>query len=407
MRRFLALPRAWRLTAARQAASNGLALLFAATLLFLPPHTVSASAAESQRAELETVRSRIDGLRAQMQSISEDKSEWVGQLQQTEQQIGRLARKLRVLEGQLQRQREELERLGREREAQAQALAEQRKALARQVRAAYAMGRQERLKILLNQQDPATVGRIMTYYDYLGRARAAKMQAIRGQLQALADTEQRIFDEERELHSLRERQQSELAALERSQAQRRDVIARLTLELTDQGEQLDRLQSDEQQLEMLITGIEQALADIPVGDMAEIAFAGRRGQLPWPARGRVLNRFGAQRLGGLVWDGVIIAAPEGQEVLAVHHGRVAFADWLRGFGLLLIVDHGDGYMTLYGHNQSLFKEVGDWVDAGEPVALVGSSGGRDQAGVYFGIRHEGRAVDPARWCLRPRGRNVG
>jgi septal ring factor EnvC (AmiA/AmiB activator) len=404
--RHRASPRVTNLTAARQPARLAVVLLFALALLSVTPERLSASTVESQRAELETVRSRIDGLRAQIQTTSKDKSEWVGRLQAAEQQIGRLARKLRVLDGRLQRQREELGRLGREREAQAQALAGQRQALARQVRAAYAMGRQERLKILLNQQDPATVGRIMTYYDYLGRARATKMQAIRGQLQALAATEQRIGDEERQLQRLRERQQSELAALERSQAQRRDVIAKLTLELSDQGQQLDRLQSDEQQLEMLITGIEQALADIPVGD-SEVAFAGRRGQLPWPARGRVLNRFGAPRLGRLVWDGVIIAAPEGQEVLAVHHGRVAFADWLRGFGLLLIVDHGDGYMTLYGHNQSLFKEVGDWVDAGEPVALVGSSGGRDQAGVYFGIRHEGRAVDPARWCLRPKGRNVG
>jgi septal ring factor EnvC (AmiA/AmiB activator) len=103
----------------------------------------------------------------------------------------------------------------------------------------------------------------------------------------------------------------------------------------------------------------------------------------------------------------MISAPEGHEVRAVHHGRVAFADWLRGFGLLLIVDHGDGYMTLYGHNQSLFKEVGDWVDVNEPIALVGSSGGRERAGVYFGIRHQGRAVDPTRWCRRPTGGKVG
>ncbi|MDJ0739119.1 MAG: peptidoglycan DD-metalloendopeptidase family protein [Gammaproteobacteria bacterium] len=366
-----------------------------------------ASGAEEQRAELDTVRERISGLRAQMRDTSGEKSALTDRLQSAEQQIGRLARKLRVLDGRLTRQRQRLANLDTERQAQQRALEGQRAALVSQVRAAYAMGRQERLKILLNQQDPATVSRVMAYYDYLGRARAQKMQVIRDQLTAIAATEREIGAEQRKLAALRDEQAGELAALERSQALRRDVVAKLTRELNDQSRRLDRLQSDERELETLISGIEEALADIPVGDAQQVAFAGRRGQLPWPARGRIVNRFGAPRLGSLDWDGVMIAAPEGREVRAVHHGRVAFADWLRGFGLLLIVDHGDGYMTLYGHNQSLFKEVGDWVDVNEPVALVGSSGGREQAGVYFGIRHQGRAVDPAKWCRRANGRNVG
>ena len=195
--------------------------------------------------------------------------------------------------------------------------------------------------------------------------------------------------------------------MQRSQGQRRDVVARLTQELNDQSRQLDRLQSDERDLQTLITGLEEALADIPAEHPQQLAFVGLRGRLPWPASGRIVNRFGSPKLGALVWDGVMISAPEGREVRAVHHGRVAFADWLRGFGLMLIVDHGDGYMTLYGHNQSLFKEAGDWVEVGEPVALVGSSGGREQAGVYFGIRYQGRAVDPAKWCRRPTGSKVG
>lgn len=389
------------------AAALVLVLLCSVIPTLLLPSSAVAESTETQRVQLDALRSRIGGLREQMQSVTSDKSRLVDQLQQAEQQIGRLARKLRVLDGRLERQREALADLDRERADQLALLAAQREALADQVRAAYAMGRQERLKLLLNQQDPATVGRIMAYYDYLGRARAAKMQSLREQLQAITVTEQRIRDEEAQLQVLRETQQDEIAEMQRSQEVRREVVAKLTRELSDQGQQLGRLQADERDLENLISGIEQALADIPVPDTQEAAFAGRRGELPWPARGQVVNRFGAPRLGRLVWDGVMIAAPEGREVRAVHHGRVAFADWLRGFGLLLIVDHGDGYMTLYGHNQSLFKEVGDWVDAGEPVALVGSSGGRDQAGVYFGIRHEGRAVDPARWCRRPQGRNVG
>ena len=367
----------------------------------------SAPVTAEQQARLEALRERISGLRTQMQSKSGEKTELSRLLQESEQQIGRLARKLRVLDGRLTRQRDRLDELAIEKTRQSQALDRHREALARQARAAYAMGRQERLKILLNQQDPATVSRVMVYYDYLSRARGQKMRLIRDYMQRLADTEAEILDEERKLARLHDEQARELAAMQRSQGQRRDVVARLTQELNDQSRQLDRLQSDERDLQTLITGLEEALADIPAEHPQQLAFVGLRGRLPWPASGRIVNRFGSPKLGALVWDGVMISAPEGREVRAVHHGRVAFADWLRGFGLLLIVDHGDGYMTLYGHNQSLFKEAGDWVEVGEPVALVGSSGGREQAGVYFGIRYQGRAVDPAKWCRRPTGSKVG
>jgi septal ring factor EnvC (AmiA/AmiB activator) len=136
-------------------------------------------------------------------------------------------------------------------------------------------------------------------------------------------------------------------------------------------------------------------------------FRALKGRMPWPAKGSLAGRFGMEKRGGLLWDGVLISAPEGREVKAVHHGRVAFADWLRGFGLLLIIDHGDGYMSLYGHNQSLFKEAGDWVEQGEPVALVGNSGGRLDTGVYFGIRYQGRPVNPKHWCKKSKGNRVG
>ncbi len=380
--------------------------LILASLLTLPSGTVQASANE-QRAKLELLRERISGLRAQMASTSGERTELSKALQKSEQHIGRLARKLRVLEGRLARQKASLDELRGEQLQQQRALAEQRHALARQVNAAYAMGRQERLKILLNQQDPATVSRMMVYYDYLNRARAQKMDTIRRQMERLAQTEYEIQLEQRQLAYLQKEQQDELAAMRESQAVRQDVVARLTRELQDQGQQLGRLQADERDLKTLIRGLEEALADIPASHPQQIEFSGLRGRLPWPARGRIVKRFGAPKLGNLVWDGVMISAPEGQEVRAVHHGRVAFADWLRGFGLLLIVDHGDGYMTLYGHNQSLFKEAGDWVEVNEPVALVGSSGGQEQAGVYFGIRHQGRAVNPAKWCRRPTGRKVG
>jgi septal ring factor EnvC (AmiA/AmiB activator) len=382
--------------------SNAALLLFAAALpLSATPES------DAQQAQLQALQKRISGLRSQIDSTSGERSELTLSLQESEQKIGRLARRLRVMDGRLERQRERLAGLHDEQAEQADALAEQREALTRQVRAAYAMGRQERIRILLNQQDPATVSRMMVYYDYLNRARAQKMTVIRRHLDELLATESQIRDEEQTLTDLLDEQRAELAALTRSQESRQQIVAQLTRDLQDQGRQLDRLQSDERDLKALIRGLEEALADIPAEPVQKQPFAGLRGRLPWPARGTIVRSFGTPKLGNLQWDGVMIAAPEGREVRAVHHGRVAFADWLRGFGLLLIVDHGDGFMTLYGHNQSLFKEAGDWVEVNEPIALVGTSGGRERAGVYFGIRHEGRPINPAKWCRRPSGRSVG
>lgn len=367
--------------------------------------SVAAADAE-QRQRLDALRTRIQGQRQRLEAKRGESTKLSRLLRESEQAIGRLALRLRALDGRLDRQRAELARLRAAQAAQRRSLDLQRRVLARQMRAAYLMGRQERLKILLNQQDPATVGRVMVYYDYLSQARAQKMLQIQADIQQLAQTEEGIQEQQRELAGLHDAQKRELSDLRRSQEKRQAVLIALTGEINDQDQQLGRLQSDERELQALLSGIEEALADIAVEHPQQLAFAGQRGRLSWPARGQVVKRFGAPRLGRLVWDGVMISAPEGQEVRAIHYGRVAFADWLRGFGLLVIVDHGDGFMTLYGHNQSLFKEAGDWVEVDEPIALVGSSGGRERSGVYFAIRHQGRPVDPSKWCRRLAGSKV-
>ena len=360
-----------------------------------------------QRARLESLRAEIAALQAQIAEKRGTHGGLTGELRAAEQSIAAAARQLRRLDADLERQGKRLAGLRQDRAAREQTLQGHHATLAAQARAAYVMGRQERLKILLNQQDPARLSRAMIYYEYLSAARARAIAAIGDELARLAETEREIQREEARLDATRSQQAAELARLEGAQKQRRVLVDALGRELTDQGRQLDRLQADERDLETLLQRLERALADVPMEPAQAAAFGELRGRLPWPADGRLVQSFGTPRLGSLSWDGVMIAATEGAEVRAVHHGRVAFADWLRGFGMLLIVDHGDGYMTLYGHNQTLFKEAGDWVDVNEPVALVGSSGGRDRSGVYFGIRHQGRAVDPVRWCAGRPGRAAG
>lgn len=373
----------------------------------LPLRPTWADDLSQREQQLHKLQQRIAGIRARLDAARGQRTKLNRQLEQSEQAIGRLARRLRVLQGQLKRQTRRVETLRVEEREQAQSLQQQRTLLARQVRAAYMMGRQEQLRILLNQEDPAGVSRLLTYFDYLNRERARRMADIRQQLDRLAETRKTVELEQARLAHLEREQRERKLALEKEQFARRKVVAQLAEEIEGQGAHLARLHKDEKQLQALLKGLQQALADIPVEPNRQIPFSKVRGHLPWPVKGVIRKAFGDPKIGQLRWDGVMIAAPEGREVRAVHAGRVAFADWLRGFGLLIILDHGDGYMTLYGHNQSLFKEAGDWVETGETIATTGNTGGRRETGVYFAIRHNGKPVNPVRWCRKAQARRVG
>ena len=353
----------------------------------------------------EELRRAIDELRRQQEHTRAEKDGIGLELEELEKQIGSLAASLRDLAGRqraLQRQHEALleERAQRTRE-----LGEIRRQLSELVRAAYLSGREERLKLLLNQEDPALLNRMLAYHDYLARARVRKFEQVRRHLDELQRLSAELQRQQGQLRQLAEEQLEKKQALEARNRERKAVLARLQRRLRDQGERLQRMREDERRLASLIEQAQRTLSALQLPEQRE--FAERRGKMSWPLEGRLAVLFGTEKIGDLRWDGVIIRAPEGREVRAIHSGRIAYADWLRGYGLLTIIDHGGGYMSLYGHNQSLFKETGDWVEAGEVIGLAGRSGGIREAGIYFGIRHEGKAVDPVRWCRGKRGRKVG
>jgi murein hydrolase activator len=382
-----------------------LALLL--TVWLIPFCQAAADDLATKTQQLNQVKSRIESIHQQILSTEGQRDKQNRALQETEEKIGLIARRIRVTDQSLQRQQRALADLEAERADARLKLDKHQATLERQIRAAYVMGRQEKVKILLNQQDPSVVSRVMVYYDYFNQARVAQMTLIRQSLQALNRIEREIAQEELRLQQLQAKNNNERQQLEAAQQDRMQIIASLDLQLKDKGRELDNLKSDESQLQSLISNLQEALSDLPPDPAAHEPFSTRKGKLPWPSRGRLVATFGSERdVGKLKWDGVMIAAPEGREVRAIHHGRVAFADWLRGFGLLLIIDHGDGYMSLYGHNQSLFKETGEWVEPGEVIAQVGRSGGRTTSGIYFGIRHNGAAVNPTQWCKHISGRRV-
>jgi len=348
---------------------------------------------------LSQVRERIERLRKDIEKTQTQHDSVRTELRDIERQISKLLGVLKQLNRQLAGQQRKLRDLHQQRKQLQAELATQHHLLARQVEAAFMIGRQEYLKLLLNQEDPAAVGRTMTYYDYFNRARAKRIAATRATLKQLQGVEQEITAQTEALNQTRQQQLDKKTALEKTSGERAVIVAKLQSQLDSKAQELKRLVEDERRLQDLVSRLDQAIPDILTAPGSHKPFSQLRGKLMWPTRGRLQVTFGTRRSGSrLKWNGVLIRASEGREVRAVSHGRVAYADWLRGYGLLMIIDHGNGYMSLYGHNQALYKETGEWVEAGEVIASVGKSGGQTQAGLYFEIRHNGKPTDPARWC---------
>ncbi len=268
------------------------------------------------------------------------------------------------------------------------------------VRTAYVMGRADRLRLILNQEDTAKASRILSYFAYLNREQLRRITAIQARVERLTRLAHDAEREAERLIDLARRQETARLRLEAARQERAAVLDRLEASIAGQTENLEVLERDAEALRLLVEHLRQRAQIRAELDIRRDPFPERRGRLAWPLlHGEVLAEFGTLKPDSeLRWDGVLLAARHGEEVRAVHDGRVIHADWLRGFGLLLVIDHGDGYMSIYGHNEALLKESGEWVATGEVIALSGDSGGRDEPVLYFAIRHNGKPEDPVGWC---------
>ena len=369
------------------------------SFLLLPVSVVTAQGAAEKALELKELRARIQSLQQTLEANQRKKSNAEKRLHDVENQINETSRELRRIDNELDAKRGQLQTLREKRRGQTIQLKRQREHLASEARMAYAMGHQQQVKLLLNQEQPSAVGRMLVYFGYFSRARLEQITAMRTSLEQLHALEDSIAQKTASLTVLRTSQQLESERLKEKKRARKQAVAALSRELQKQGGKLKRLKTNEQQLQELVSSLQELLVDIPADATQQQPFNNLKGKLRWPTRGRLAKRFGTRRgSGGLKWRGVMIEAAEGGDVRAVAQGRVAFSDWMRGFGLLVIIDHGDGYMSLYGHNQALYKEVGEWVDTGEVVALLGASGGQSESGLYFELRHKGQPINPVRWC---------
>ena len=285
--------------------------------------------------------------------------------------------------------------------------------LSRQLRLQYLSGESEPLRLMLSLQDPGEPARQLQYLTYVSRARAEQIAALRTDLAELAELARQTQAREAEIERLQQDQARARAELEQERSKRQAVLAEVSREVARQRRELGTLTRNEERLSRLVKRLSQELAHAPRRPRAPAqrlrneavpepgvtgSFRELKGSLRLPVRGELANQFGSPRQGsGVAWKGVLIRARPGEEVRAVAGGRVVFADWLRGFGNLLILDHGDGYLSLYAYNESLLRQVGDRVGSGEPIGTVGSSGGSEETGLYFEIRFQGRPIDPLSW----------
>jgi septal ring factor EnvC (AmiA/AmiB activator) len=426
------------------------ALIALALMCLLSPAFADDERAQTQK-QIDAARQDVAELQKVLSKLQEEKAGVQKDLRTTETEMGKLEKQVEVLQKELKKTEGELQKLDGEKTGLNKARAEQQRLIAIQARAAYQSGRQEYLKLLLNQQHPEKFARTLTYYDYMSQARLAQLRSFNETLRQLAQVEKDIDLQQAQLLVQKSNLDSQTEELAKVRQERQQALAKLNQDYKARDQKLQARQQDQADLAKVLKTIEETLArqareaeearqkalvaareaeekrrreaesvadkgdDEPAprrpvkapGAMVSSAgvsyggpFAEARGKLPWPIDGRLLARFGEARGDDArtKWDGVMISASAGSQVRAVHGGRVVFADWLRGAGLLVILDHGNGYLSLYGHNQSLLKAAGDIVKAGEAISTVGNSGGQDTSALYFAIRQQGRPSDPAQWC---------
>lgn len=379
-------------------------------LLFCAGLAPSAAAADDTRAaeeaatkrKLEAVREAMRELEAARAATRGERTSLLGELREQEFEVARVARELNALDGELRGKQAELDALAEQARALEARLDAQREQVAALLRSAYALGRHGQLRLLFAPEDAGDVARLLGYHRYLQNDRSRRIRELGAQLLALAQLRQALEQVRTALAATRAEREREAQALDAARGERRARLAALEASLSDQRARLGALGRDEKALLELLARLRDAIADVPSVLAGSEPFGSRRGRVPWPLVGRLDARFGSPGADGRTLEGLVIGAEAGREVRAVGHGRVAYADWLKGYGLLAIVDHGDGWMSLYAHNEALLRDVGDWVESGDAIATVGSSGGRRDVALYFELRRHGQPIDPLPWLVARR-----
>lgn len=368
--------------------------------------------AKSRETELNQVRARIEAVRQSIQEDAERRDSLVGELKRADESIQAVRSELGDIRSRRLAAEQQLAGLRQEQAVDQLKLQLERDSLAKELKLSYMNGRNEQLKLLLNQQDPAQLGRMLNYYSYFGRARAEHIQRINEQLAHLELLAEKISAETDRLRAIETESERSSKVLAQARQKRAGTLSQVESKLKTGNERLNKLQADARALERLIDELRKAMEKAAADARANASKSNTkpaitkaptgRGSWPWPVKGDVLARFGQLRSGGpLKWEGLMIGSTQGAQVRAPAAGRVLYSDWLPGLGLLLVLDHGGGIMSLYGHNEQLYKKVGEQVAVGDVLAAVGDTGLDGRTGVYLEIRNGKQPVDPLNWLGKP------
>ena len=347
-----------------------------------------------RQSELKSIQTQISAQQNDLKNTSKQREKLIALLKKDEQAIARAAQRVNETQVSLKSITAQLTELEKKQTSLNKSKIGQQKTLSKQLSSAYLAGNHDYSKMMLNQQNPSTVERMLVYYQYLNNARIKAINELKTTSEQLVKVQNEQLKKQQQLNAVMVDQRQQAKQLANEQNQRQQTLTQIQRTLSDKGAQLEQLQIEEASLKRIV---EQAVATAKSNPSMN-GLANQKGKLKWPTKGRVSERFGSSRSGQIKWKGAVLTAPEGQNIKAIAAGKVIYADWLRGFGMVMVVDHGKGYMSLYGHAQTLFKNAGDNVNGGESIALVGRSGGQTEPSLYFEIRHKGQAVDPARYC---------
>lgn len=362
-----------------------------------------------QKKELNELRGQIEALQKRLEKTEESRTEAADALRKSERAISKANRRLFELNNERKKFDKKTIRLQSEVADVQSRIESQREALARLIYREYLAGQPESIRLMLNGQDPNETARQLHYLSYVSRARARLIGGLRASFDELSDLTQQVHDQGDRLRDLEKEESKQKKTLEKQKRARKKVFAKASDDITQQRKQISKLKRDEQRLTTLIKRLAEEAEKrrkqarlrnqaLPDQSLNNSAFRKLKGRLRLPVIGELTNRFGRPREdGGLSWKGLFIAANEGDMVRSIAPGQVIYADWLRGFGNLMIIDHGAGYMSLYGNNEALLKQIGDQLKAGDMIASVGNSGGNPESGLYFELRHNGRPFDPLPW----------
>ena len=379
---------------------NYVIFFFILFLVLAKPTTVLAESQDASQHQLDQLKKSIKKINNWLSKANIEKSGLSKELEQQEKEINRVSKNIRSVNQEISKRIKGLKRLKKQDKEQRQSLNQQKEFLVKQLRTAYLQGNQPALKMLLNDDAPQDIARYMHFFSYINDARNEKIAAFQSSLAALKLTESKTLEQQAKLNKNRQALEVDRKNLRKTRKQRKKVLEKLNKNIKNNTQRLQKMKADQIRLKKLLNELEQTIASIPTPTEAA-PFKQQKYKLPWPSRGKVTARFGSRiAQGKLKLNGIRIATKENTKVTAIHHGRIIFSNWIRGFGLLIIIDHGDNYMSLYGNNKSLMKETGDWVNAGEIIAYSNESKTKNESGLYFEIRKDGKPLNPSHWLRK-------